>query len=182
MAASDELSADYCGSGEGSVSSTAGPVAEPDVGGCRCPTDRAEFHGAAPVDVNSGQEDRSCVLTVVPEPVSSAAASDLEVDDPYGDVVLAVGGAPVDGQLERPAVEISGVLADRKRLSLAVGDKRQNGLFGFQTVGQGDCREGCQKATRRRRPQICRSAVQTTGATSNCADNCRKLSNSPALY
>ena len=52
-----------------------------------------------------------------------------------------VGVAPADGQLGRPAVEVPGVPVDRKRLSLAVGDKGQDGP-GFQTVGQGECREG----------------------------------------
>ena len=134
-----ELSSDCCGSGEGSLLSTAGSVAESNAGGCRGPTDRTEFRGAAPVEVNSGQEDRSHVLTVVLEPVPGAAAHALEVDDPCGNVVRS--GTPVDGRLERPAVEVPGVLIDRKRLSRVVLDKAQGGP-GFRKVGQGDCREG----------------------------------------
>ena len=98
-----EFSAGRCGSGKVSVFSTAGPAAEPNVGGCRisrtaCPG----IGGGAPVHVNSGQEDRFHVPAVVPEPVPGAAAHLLEADGPCGDVVRSAGVAPVDGQLERP--------------------------------------------------------------------------------
>ena len=122
-----------------SVSSTAGPVAEPSAErrrfGC------TEFLGGALVTVNSGQEDRSHVLTVVLELVSGAVVHALEVEDACGDVVPAVGFAPVYGRLERPAVEVPGVLIARKRLSLTGGDQGQGGP-GIQAVGQGDYREG----------------------------------------
>ena len=156
-----ELSADCCGSGELSVLSAASPVPESNSRGCRCPTDRTEFRGGAAVNVNSGQEDRSDFPTVVLEPVPGAAAHALEVDDPCGDVGVAAGVAPVDGQLERPAVEVPGVFINRKRLSLAVPDKGQ-GCLGFQTVGQGIRHEGCQQSTRRCPLEDCRSVVQTS--------------------
>ncbi len=90
----------------------------------------------------------------------------LEVDDPCADVVLTVVVAPVDDQLERPAVEILGVFGDRNRLSLVARDTGQRGRFEFQTVFQGGCREGWWESTGRSPPQVCRSAVQTTGTTS----------------
>ena len=140
MAVPNVRSADCCSSDKLFLFSAAGPGAESNAGGCRI--GRTEFRGAAPVKVNSGQEDRSHVLTVVLEPVPGATVHALEFDDPCGDVVLAVGVAPVDGQLERPAVEVPGVSIDRERLSLVVRDKGQGGRFGFQTVGQGERREG----------------------------------------
>ena len=76
-----------------------------------------------------------------------------------------VGVAPVDGQLERPALAVPVILIDRKRLLLAVREKAQGGLA-FRTVGQGECHEGRQESTRRSPPCICRSAVRTTGTTS----------------
>ena len=98
-----KLSADRCGSGKATVFSTAGPVAEPNVGGVRTGvTECPGIGGVVSVNVNSGPEDRSCVLTVVPEPVPSADAHALKVDDPCGDVVLTAGAAPVDGRLEGP--------------------------------------------------------------------------------
>ena len=141
MAVPYELSADCCSSGEGSVFSTAGPVAEPNVGSCRFPTGITEFLGSAPVDVNSGQEDHSHVLAVVLEPVPGAAVDPLEADDPCGDVVRIVVVAPGNGQLERPALEVAGVFDDRKRLASVVRDTGQCGLR-CRTVGQGECREG----------------------------------------
>ena len=91
-----ELSADRCSSGKVSGVSTAGPVAEPNVGGVQTGvTECPGIGGVVSANVHSGQEDRSHVLTVVSEPVPGAAAHALEADDPCGDVVRIVGVAPI---------------------------------------------------------------------------------------
>ena len=133
MAVPYELSADRFGSGKLSAFSTAGLVPEPNVGGCRISrTECPGIGGGVPVNVNSGQEDRSHGPTVVPESVPGAAAHTLEVDGPCGDVVRVAVVAPVDGELERPAVEVPGVPVDRKRLARVVRDEALGGRFGFQ--------------------------------------------------
>ena len=91
-----ELSADCRGSDRVSGFRTAGPAAEPNAGGCRIGA--TAFRGAGPVHVHPGQEDRSHVPAVVPEPVPGAAAHVLDADDPLGDAVRIAGVSPVDGR------------------------------------------------------------------------------------